>query len=199
MAGFFQGFNGTVLHQHGEHATGLAFFGAATLQWDRASSARRARERESLRRITTRLQWEPTLPDAPPLAPSASMGPCFISTESKSKGGTDDVSSFNGTVLHQHVELARAGMMASSTGLQWDRASSARRAHPRADEQAHHLASMGPCFISTESSQPTSSPGASSGFNGTVLHQHGEHGFGVPVEGGNVLQWDRASSARRAS
>src|SRR5689334_58330 len=107
----------------------------------------------------------------------ASMGPCFISTESR-------VANVDRSPLN---------------GLQWDRASSARRAKPAQWHGATgpsfngtvlhqhgeprgpschplaHFASMGPCFISTES-----------------VSWH------VLANASYVLQWDRASSARRA-
>ena len=181
-------FNGAVLHQHGR----------------RALSANVTRQ------------------------PRASMGPCFISTEdtTQTQPRPPGAACFNGAVLHQHGRhslrvdhpLVTTGLLqwgrASSArktrtkhfkgkatmALQWGRASSARktsvcvfasrlvplasmgpcfistedRPEVEAAQAERDRASMGPCFISTEDLGPWFSTRIQlGGFNGAVLHQHG--------------------------
>ncbi len=155
------------------------------LQWDRASSARKA--------------WKK------PMARPTRQG-------------------FNGTGLHQPGRRATATRKRSGKRLQWDRASSARKAWRDYRLQAFLLASMGPGFISPEggrvvrseelNQQASMGPGFISpegripsrpsatvywGFNGTGLHQPGRPNYTEPASGIKIaLQWDRASSARKA-
>ena len=178
-------FNGAVLHQHGRQALtvldctseGVASMGPCFISTEGNASASKLRQ----------IGW------------SASMGPCFISTEGTvgaicERGpatlqwgrassarktrcvgdGPDPFSGFNGAVLHQHGRLLIQRLIDAMEWLQWGRASSARKAlHPES-QRGVELASMGPCFISTE---------------GLVQHS------------GNLaqvlLQWGRASSARK--
>src|SRR5437867_4119212 len=97
--------------------------------------------------------------------------------------------------------LPTVGVDGREKMLQWGRASSTRKA--ATDREVVGLipvASMGPCFISTEGVPPRmDSALLLRCFNGAVLHQHGRrrvvmYHLAMLVK----LQWGRASSARKA-
>ena len=205
------------------------------LQWGRASSARKTNRPLVVRHLRDPLQWgrassaRKTLAARPSDTTPAGFNGAVLHQHGRRVDMRHRVEAeprcFNGAVLHQHGRLAISSTEAAiAIALQWGRASSARKT-PRAcrDHCRPSIASMGPCFISTEDAGTWLIVAFERRrFNGAVLHQHGRHGicgpmvFYFPASMGpcfistedakfcstfghesGALQWGRASSARK--
>ena len=109
-------------------------------------------------------------------ASTASMGPCFISTEDASCiSPTFYVSSFNGAVLHQHGRPELCEISGELGGLQWGRASSARKTRSSPQLSGRLVHGFNGAVLHQHGRPPCNSPKGTrtQSFNGAVLHQHG--------------------------
>jgi len=139
--------------------TAVGMFQSFMLQWDRASSARKASGIPSYSDADILLQWDRASSARKAGAQpggrhrhAASMGPGFISPEGgdgEEVGSHCVVASMGPGFISPEGQILQDWSNAKGA-LQWDRASSARKAAVRAHERTPGVASMGPGFISPE-------------------------------------------------